>query len=366
MPVEKISVFFATNRDSVARNKDFGERFHSDGPSFYRCGEAVVAYDSAKDEYRFESFAIERERAPDPVTGRGGLAGSSVMFKRIRDQLATEGREAIVLIHGFASPFKDSLERGAQLTREYTVARPTDVAGARVAAKRPVVIVFSWPSNGRTIPPWEYHSDREDAQQSGDAIARFFMRFWDFMNDPAGRDTDAEGRPVPCNARIHLVAHSMGNWALRAAVQSVKRFMAGRTVPKVFDNVFLMAADADNDALDSAEKLYPIVEMARAVHVYHATNDQALVISDVTKFNPDRLGSGGPYSFTDLPPTVVAVDCTEVSFTELAHARHQYYRLRPEVLADVRAVLSGVFSPDQVPRRVAVDPGRRYRIPLAQ
>ena len=365
MATENIEVFVATNRNRLSGDEGFGERFHADGPSFYRCGRAVVRYDSADNSYSRVSFATEPERAPNANTGRGGRNGSSAMFKYVRNLVNGENREVILLVHGFGSSFDSALERAAELTREYRIARASDEPGAPPAEeRRPVVIAFTWPSNGRIVPPWEYHSDRTDAQQSGDAMARFFMRFWDFMNDPTGRDTGADGRPVPCNRPIHIVAHSMGNWALRAGVQSIKRLMDGRQMPKVFDNVFLMAADADDDALENSEKLQPILELARAVHVYHASNDDALVISDLTKFNPDRLGADGPRSFTNLPPHVVAIDCADVSRTpSLSHARHQYYRLRPEVVADVRAVLTGRYRPDQVPGRVSVEPGKRYRIP---
>ena len=366
MPSRPIEVYFATNRNRQAGDGYFGERFHRDGPGFYRCGRAVVNYDADRDEYTFDGAQVDGERRPNPETGNRGYKGSSAMFKRIRDRLQAENRDAIVLIHGFGSTFEQSLARGAELVREYRVNRASDNPDAP-EEKSPIVVVFSWPSNGRVFPPWEYYSDREDAQQSGDAIARFFMRFWDFVRDPGnrvnnGRVNMGAGHPLPCDRRVHLVAHSMGNWALRAAVQSVKRLMDGRQVPKVFDNVFLMAADADDDALSHPEKLQPILDMARAVHVYHAGNDTALTVSDWTKFNPDRLGADGPRSFTDLPPHVTAVDCSDVSRTELSHGNHQYYRMRPEVTADVRHVLTGTYRPDRVPNRAAVAPGHRYRI----
>ncbi len=38
------------------------------------------------------------------------------------------------------------------------------------------------------------------------------------------------------------------------------------------------------------------------------------------------------------------------------------YRLRPEVIADVRQVLDGRLEPDEIPGRQVVESGRRYRI----
>jgi esterase/lipase superfamily enzyme len=124
-----------------------------------------------------------------------------------------------------------------------------------------------------------------------------------------------------------------------------------------------MAADEDEDALEKEHKMQRLSELARAIHIYHSRTDGALVISDVTKFNPDRLGHNGPRTFSGLNNRIVAIDCTECDATEkLTHVNHQYYRLRPEVIADVRAVLAGRL-PDQIPARKVVESGRRYRLP---
>jgi esterase/lipase superfamily enzyme len=154
----------------------------------------------------------------------------------------------------------------------------------------------------------------------------------------------------------------MGNWALRHAVQGLIALQAQARLPTIFTNAFLVGADEDEDTFEHGTKLGRLTELARSIHVYHSRGDKALIISDTTKFNPDRLGSGGPRTFSGLSTRIVAIDCSEVDFTELAHINHQYYRLRPEIFADIRAVLSGRFLPEQVPHRVIVEPGRRFRI----
>ncbi|MGF1641517.1 MAG: alpha/beta hydrolase [Rhodospirillales bacterium] len=353
-------IYFATNRDrSRKKNEYFGERFHDDGPQFYRVGSAEVekVSDDPDSGYKVRSVELFPERQPNPETGRGGLAGSSALFNELREQVKTDMRDVLVFIHGFASTFVSSLERAAQLKDTYLI-DPGD--GAEPYA--PHTVALSWPSNGRTVPPWEYHSDRDDAAMSGTAMARFFMRFWDFLNQQGA-----------CDRRVHVVAHSMGNWALRHAILGIRDLLAGKQsagsgggrLPKVFDTAFLMAADEDDDALEKDHKLGLLTQLAREIHVYHNSEDRALTISDVTKFNPDRLGSDGPRTFSGLTGRVTAIDCSRVAFTDLFHARHQYYRVRPEVVADVRNVLSDRFKPDEVPDRVTVEPGRRFRIKKA-
>lgn len=345
-----VEVFFATNRNPLPKAQGyFGERFHQDGPMFFRVGAAQLerVSDDPDEAYRVKSVQVFDEKLGANGQEVAKLLGSSKLFSDLQTRMMSEQRDVIVLIHGFANTFVSSLQRAAQIRQSYLVEPP---AGAE--PYEPYVVVFSWPSNGRTQPPWEYHSDREDAAASGVAMARFMMRLLAFLTKSGGR----------CEQRIHLVAHSMGNWALRHAVQGLISLQSEARLPAIFTNVFLMAADEDENSFEKEHKLQRLPELARAIHVYHSRGDTALLVSDVTKMNPDRLGSGGPRSFSGLSTRIVAVDCADVDFTTIPHGNHQYYRLRPEVIADVRAVLTGNHLPDQVPGRVVVESGRRYRI----
>jgi esterase/lipase superfamily enzyme len=145
-------------------------------------------------------------------------------------------------------------------------------------------------------------------------------------------------------------------------VQSFARDYKPGGMPRLFDHIFLMAADEDDDAFELPHKFARLPELASAVHVYFASNDMALHISDGTKGNPDRLGSTGPRTLTDLPRKVTLVDCASVSDTRPAsEARHQYYRKRPEVVADVQAVLAGQ-PPGIIAGRVYSEPDRAFRL----
>ena len=361
------TVYFATNRNKL-RSGGFGDRFNADGPHFYRVGKAEVTWnqtDPNGEVLDWDDYAVSFELAPEkkPKTAdlsgvpemhvkaeTGGLRGSSGLFQNLREKMTNDGRDAIIYIHGFANDFENSMARAAQLAETYRISR--DDGGEPY---RPYVLAFSWPSNGKVQPPWEYASDREDAALSGLAMARALRRFVDFLDDGER-----------CERRLHLVTHSMGNWALRHAVLGLRSLHVGQTLPKLFDNSFLMGADEDEDCFETDEKLGLLPELARRIHVYHSGSDIALEVSDKTKFNMDRLGTDGPRTFSGISNRIVALDCTEVDFTELSHGNHQYYRLRPEVIEDVRHVLSGRKPPNQIPRREPIEPGRRYRIPPAE
>jgi esterase/lipase superfamily enzyme len=135
-------------------------------------------------------------------------------------------------------------------------------------------------------------------------------------------------------------------------------------LPRMFDHAFLMAADEDDDALEHPHKLARMLELANMVHIYHARDDRALQISDSTKGNPDRLGADGPSNLDILHERVVSIDCRNVSDTEFSHGRHQYYRLRDEVIDDVVDTLRGVNQQGRK-RRINIRPGRSWRLKLA-
>ena len=167
------------------------------------------------------------------------------------------------------------------------------------------------------------------------------------------------GVTTPVISASTFVAHSMGNWALRHAVQAIK---GERRLQPIFDNVFLMAADEDEGRVRKRRQTQAAAGTSPShVHVYHSEDDKALVISDTTKSNPDRLGQNGPRSFSGISARVIAVDCQDVDDTAFLHVNHQYYRRRDEVIKDVNEVLLGT-RPDNIPGRVVIEPGRRYRI----
>lgn len=294
------------------------------------------------------------------------VLGSARLFETLRRDLKDSRRDLMIFIHGFAGTFAGTAIRAAQVRHLYGL-----------NGSEPVTVFFSWPANGEIFPSSHYFSDREDAEMSGIAMARALKKLLDFLEDLRRQDNetllDARRRNDvsrldelrECRRKIHVVAHSMGNWALRHAVQKLREFENFRHLPRIFDNVFLMAADADADALHEQHKLAPLLELANMVHVYHARGDLALQISDRTKGNPDRLGADGPSGIDSLDPRIIAIDCTDVSETVPSHGRHQYYRIRPEVIEDVRLSLRDQLQ-DGRKGRVAIRPGRSWRLTEAR
>lgn len=271
--------------------------------------------------------------------------GSSAMFAELQRDMQARGCDALLYIHGFNNTFEDAIETAAELADRY------QQAGTELR-----VVLFSWPSEGKLFPPTRYFSDRNAAELSAMALARALARLRDLLDE-----FSRQGQR--CHQRLHLMAHSMGNYALRFALGAlIEKHADGRPLP-VFENAFLMAADADDDALEvdlNIAKLQALARIAQHIHVYHSKGDIALRASDWTKGNPDRLGAGGPRSLPRVDERVVAIDCGEVDRTDGDNGNHNYFRRRPEVIADVAAVLNGT-EPDEIENRKALGP-RRFRI----
>ncbi len=356
------TVYFATNRSQTGDPATpFGDRFHADGPQFYRVGWAEVRGNDADDEGHIVD-SIELAPEIDKTRNEVELPGSKRVFLGLRNNMAAEQADAIILIHGYASSFELALKRAAQIQDAYVF---TTVPARGERKIRPQVFVFSWPSDGRMVPFWSYADDRQDAACSGAAMARALARMLEFLREPANRDDGTS--TIHCDQRVHLVAHSMGNWALRHAMLALCQLLPAERIPRLFDNIFLMAADEDADALEHKDKLGLMPRLGRSVHVYYSHEDGALLLSKTSKLNGDRLGAAGPKSFATLPNNVYAIDCVSVDDTTgispgllHTHANHQYYRLRKEVIEDVRQVLAG-SRPEAIKGRTPVEP-RRYRI----
>ena len=349
----RVEIYFVTNRNYIAGNKRdvFGGRFNPDGVAALRFGKAVFEVEGR--EATFESIDVYPDAKVLPGQTTVPPSGSGRFLDDIhREMLA--GRDTLVFIHGFNVSFMEALR-----------------AGALLAASLPANInltVFSWPSDGDMVPYMSYYSDREDARASGPALARAYLKLFDFIRDmreaeikrleQAGKDSeDTTGLCLRC---IHVLAHSMGNYVLRHGIQAI-RAKDPRKVVRMFDQVILAAPDEDDDTFEHDEKLRVLPSLSRRITVYHNKHDRALVISDRTKANPDRLGSEGPRMLDLLPKKVVIVDCSRVAEAADPRSRHTYYINSPLVAADITAVLAD--EPDDlIGHRQIIRTERAFRI----
>lgn len=411
-------VYFATNRghEGPVRFKPlrYGSRFSTDGMENLRFGHVTFEVDPATvarlvaqvrpdtgpgdgealQDYFAGCVAASQviEAYPEQMpaeaseVGRSDVRlGSLGMFKDLQDDMRA-GRDMLLAVHGYNVTWEQAVGTAAAL--EAMVNRPGGNDTLPQQAVR--VVLFTWPSDGTALPFASYKSDRADARGSAGAVGRGLLKVRDFLHQ-LGRDRrdrragDAQmaaerqrleasglrGSEVDralaqfeatevCGRKLHLLAHSMGNYVLQNALARLWDNSPGNTLPRLFDHVFLCAADVDDDVLEPGQPLARLHQLAERVWVYHNAGDAALRVSDYTKGNPDRLGQRGAARPAQLHQKVHQVDCSAVV---RGLTQHSYYT-NGCVARDIRLALSGV-APDHPERGLLAGDERRWRMPAA-
>ena len=312
-----IDVYFGTNRNPLpARDpRDFGHQLNNRG-AFLRFGKAQVS-----DELdRVEEIAVAPERLRPGR--RSQLLGSNTIFAEIRESMRA-GVDTVLFIHGFNYSFHEALIDAALLKRTYETAETPYT-----------FFVFSWPSDGSLMPYIAYANDRADARTSGAALGRGLLKLGEFVRRVSGRTGAARAlRPRPRCGDGQAAQGALRRPPAPDGPQHGRLCAAprrpghareiGDDLPRLFDEILLIAADEDADAFEHDHKLALLPRLGRRVTVYHNREDIPLAISDLTKGNPDRLGADGPAHPHLLPAKVTIVDCTEVveGFQE-----HRYHK----------------------------------------
>ncbi|MEO0376735.1 MAG: alpha/beta hydrolase [Cyanobacteria bacterium P01_A01_bin.17] len=326
-PQETIqTIYFATNRNPNNKSNptSFGDMFSSADLGDLRFGEAQVRNETL-DKSTIRTLPDNSEE------------GSKVLFDNLRNAMRNQSQDSLIFIHGFNVTFTQAIESAAKMGNVY----------ARLSKDKdndkydPNIFVFSWPSNGKIF---EYQNDRHDAEASGYAFARGLGKLTEFLR--------ATVKGQACQQKIHLMAHSMGVYVLRHAVQQTQKISIGK-LPRLFDDIILAAADEDNDAFEHDYKLAKLAELGQRVTVYCNSGDQALRVSDITKGNPDRLGHDGPLNPHLVSSKVVTVDVSDVVNGIVVNdiAEHAYHVEVEKVAKDILAVLRGKSSETIASRR---------------
>jgi esterase/lipase superfamily enzyme len=330
-------IYFATNRQVLkdGENAEVSEKFH---PNIDELRFGKVSF-SGKNLYKKDldafvdkaTITVAKETLSGEDAAKSKL-GSTAIFDAVRAEMLS--RDALIFVHGYDHTFREAAGRAVQL-QQWLAAGGRDM----------VVLMFSWPSAGAGVSQRTYADDRDRARISGPALGRAILKATDFIrNTPRGER---------CDGRIHLLCHSMGNWALRGAVQAMRTFV-GNNIPPLFDEVILAGADEDDDTLQQNHKIGPLLRGCRRVTVYYNHQDLALKASDYAMGNPDRLGRSGPCLTPQCPNKVSVVNVSGKIIWEVGGANawtcdpngHQYFRNNARVRQDICEVLGGKLDHD--------------------
>lgn len=263
------------------------------------------------------------------------LKGSARFFKTLYDQLIqtdTPGKsEVLFFIHGFNTNLDDVEQTFESLNKCYCEHPSSPIRH---------IIIFTWPGRSPAIP-YHYFNDKQDAMHSGEALARGMEKVIRFM-----KEFLVNSRNQPCDRKIHLMVHSMGNRVLKHMMMELCK--AGRA-PELFHEVLLMAADIEYSIFEKEEPFNNLIEIGHRIHIYYHKRDCVLDISKYTKNFTNRLGRYGRkrndpnmVDIFDADVTGVSDDLVPGLSTNVLN--HWYYYSSSEVVNDVIAVLVGSNS----------------------
>lgn len=196
----------------------------------------------------------------------GSLKAAVDLFAEARKG---EGKSILVYVHGYNNDVADVMAAAHELEALYDV----------------IVVPFTWPANGggALTGTASYLSDKQDARVSAGALNRFIGKLYDYhlmlteanvrkirsdcqrkhSNNPeeAAR-LFSELIDKECKTKISLISHSMGNYVLKHTLKTSDN----ATSNLVFDNICLVAADANNhdhqawvEKLDVRKRLYVVI-----------------------------------------------------------------------------------------------------------
>ena len=318
----RYTVWYGTNRSAVhVADSVVGYGTVRDGRNHY--GRAVVNIPASHEPVVMATSAqIRWIEANDGELAIEQLQPMSAdAFKRdIRARLegkSEEQRSILVYIHGFETSFEQAVVRAAQIGFDL---------------KNPgITALYSWPSRGERM---EYVADLGASEQSQDQMARFLIELT--------RETGA--------ARVHLLAHSMGNRVLAYAVRSAA-FVAARQTGVAFGQIILAVPDLHVDTF------------ARTVDVYREVADGTTIYASPRHLAPDLSGWLHSYDRVGFAPPLTVVDGFDTVMVEgfgLLDLGAGYIVEAASVTNDIAQVIRGGVSASLSTRKLVSDDGPEH------
>ena len=216
---------------------------------------------------------------------------------------SSPGKEAFVFVHGFDNKFEQAAWRTAQLFYDL------QFKGAP--------IMYSWPSQGKLTA---YTADEASSEWSTAHLQKFL--------EQVAAHSHA--------TTVHLIAHSMGNRVLTAALAGIAA-QRGAALP-MFKQVFLAAPDIDVGLFRQLAATFP--SAATHVTLYASSKDEAIVASEkIHRF--DRVGDS---THICVVPNIDTVDASAVDTGLIGHA---YYGDNRSIISDIFAVMNSGTPPGQ-------------------
>lgn len=314
-----VRVFYATDRAEAPDGLSphyFGTKTRKGRLAYGSCDVSIPDTHTIAEIERPSVWKLEFHADPEKhmILQRIQPERKDLFFRDVSTSVsASPAKEAFVFVHGYNVRFEDAAIRTAQLAYDF---------GFKGAP-----IFYSWPSEGRLLG---YFADEKSVADTVGDLRQFLQ---DVANH-SGATT------------VHLIAHSMGNRALLAAVSQLAAD-AGFKRFNTFSSLVLAAPDVDRRTFTN--QVAQIRKLRSRITLYVSDRDQALVASHRLFHRAARAGEGGDNAL--VLPGVDTVDVSRLSMDALGHS---YYGDNRNVVLDLLEFLKGKIAPRPGLTRVPV------------
>lgn len=267
----------------------------------------------------------------------GSLQVACELFQKAR----VEKKSILFFIHGYNNDVKDVMQAAQAIEDIYGV----------------IVVPFTWPANGggQISGAASYLSDKSDARASSGALNRVIGKIQQFhlmltsaqkinhqeraqkkhpTNPQAAYAYFVKLVEKDCPVTLNLLCHSMGNYVFKHTLST-----SDNAVSKlVFDNVCLVAADANND---KHARWVGKLDVRKRIYVVINENDFALKASRI-KPGDEQLARLGHYTSQLNSPNTHYIDVTHADYIGNEHT----YFIGDTVIKNslLKDIFSGMFN----------------------
>ena len=248
----------------------------------------------------------------------GSLQVACELFAQAREQK----KSILFFVHGYNNDVEDVVKAAREIEQHHNV----------------IVVPFTWPANGGGVVSGtaSYLSDKGDARASAGALNRAVGKIQQLhlVLTAARKETlmqrakkkhadnrqDAQSYFVKlvekdCPVTINLLCHSMGNYVFKYTLKTSDNV----TSNLVFDNICLVAADANNK---NHAQWVGKLDVRKRINVVINENDSALKASRI-KPGDEQLARLGHYTRQLDSPNAHYIDVTDA---ELVDSEHTYFK----------------------------------------
>lgn len=337
-----MDMYLITNREIERKKKGlnkFGKKPNSDGPNTLRLmkvtpGDKSWRVSEVIDKLSPDTVKNLKSKYKLDIDLRKDWHGSLKVACELFEQARTDKKSILFFVHGYNNDVRDVIKAALEIEELYDV----------------IVVPFTWPANGGGLISGtaSYLSDKGDARASAGAFNRAVGKIQAYhllltaarsahlrqrafelnKNNPQkANELFTKLASKDCPVSINLLCHSMGNYLFKHTLKTSDN----ATSRLVFDNVCLVAADANNK--DHADWVGQ-VDVRKRINIVINENDGALQASRI-KPGQEQLARLGHYTRRLVSPNAHYIDVTDADKVDTEHTYFKGDAIRNKVLKEM-------------------------------